>query len=149
MAASNVSIHGWDTFFGALESLISSCRRQDGVANLGFTDYAIGRLNAAMQTVSSVLQRVREGPHEVLRSYGDHLQELLSSLRMLITHWQMYADSLDQTSTATGYHVRLIHTHRQGRPRFEVDEDQLLYLRSLSFNWTAIAALLGVSRMTV
>ena len=36
-----------------------------------------------------------------------------------------------------------------GRPRFAISRDQLLYLASLSFKWTEIAALLGVSRMII
>jgi len=36
-----------------------------------------------------------------------------------------------------------------GRPRLGIGRDQLEYFVSLSFNWTWIAAILGVSRMTV
>ena len=50
-------------------------------------------------------------------------------------------------------HVALWHpngiAHIRGRPSFEISEDQLLYLSSLSFTWTEIASLLGVSRMTI
>ena len=38
---------------------------------------------------------------------------------------------------------------RGRRPRFEISKDQVVYLASLSFTWTEIAALLGVSRMTL
>ena len=37
----------------------------------------------------------------------------------------------------------------QGRPRFDVARQQLEYLSSLSFSWSEIAALLGVSRTTI
>ena len=37
----------------------------------------------------------------------------------------------------------------RGRPRFDISESQLVYLSSLSFSWTQIASLLGVSRMTI
>ena len=36
-----------------------------------------------------------------------------------------------------------------GRPRYEISKEQLEYLSSLSFKWNEIAALLGVSRMTI
>ena len=36
-----------------------------------------------------------------------------------------------------------------GRPRFDISRDLLLYLMSLSFKWTEIAALLNISRMTL
>ena len=37
----------------------------------------------------------------------------------------------------------------RGRPCFNISEHQLECFRSLSFTWTDIAALLGVSRMTI
>ena len=37
----------------------------------------------------------------------------------------------------------------RGRPRFDIGRDQLEYLSSLNFTWTAIASMLGVSRMTI
>lgn len=36
-----------------------------------------------------------------------------------------------------------------GRPRIRVDRENLEFLRSLHFNWTDIAAILGVSQKTV
>ena len=38
---------------------------------------------------------------------------------------------------------------RRGRQRFQITREQLEYLRSSSFSWTAIADMLMVSRMTV
>ena len=37
----------------------------------------------------------------------------------------------------------------RGRPRFDISQDQLEYLSSMSFTWTQIASMLGVSRMTI
>ena len=42
-----------------------------------------------------------------------------------------------------------VQSSRRGRPRFEVPQEQIEYLRYLSFSWTSIALMLGVSRMTV
>ena len=36
-----------------------------------------------------------------------------------------------------------------GRPRFDISEQQLMYLHSMGFTWVDIANLLGVSRMTI
>ena len=36
-----------------------------------------------------------------------------------------------------------------GHPRFRITREQLEYLRSLSFSWTDISRLLGMSRMTI
>ena len=47
------------------------------------------------------------------------------------------------------YQVPLVVFNRLGRPRFDISQEQLVYLRSLSFTWSQIAAILGVSRMTL
>ena len=49
----------------------------------------------------------------------------------------------------TAYAVPVDTHRRRGCPQLEISRDQLEYLVSLSFNWTQIAAILGVSRMTV
>ncbi len=55
----------------------------------------------------------------------------------------------------TAYHAPVEYSQcrneerRRGRPRFHVSREQLEYLAALSFSWTEIASVLGVSRMTV
>ena len=46
---------------------------------------------------------------------------------------------LDSNTHHSAYHVPVQHTHRRGRPKFDVDQAQLEYLVSLSFNWNDIA----------
>lgn len=55
----------------------------------------------------------------------------------------------EELSTSTAYRVPQEATSGRSRPRFDISIDQIEYLRSLSFTWTDIASLLGVSRMTV
>ena len=47
------------------------------------------------------------------------------------------------------YRVPVVHTGRQGRPRFYVTREQLGYLASLSFTWSERAVILWVSRTTI
>lgn len=47
------------------------------------------------------------------------------------------------------YRVEVTKSIGRGRSHFLISRDQLEYLRSLSFTWTNIAALIGVSRMTI
>ena len=55
---------------------------------------------------------------------------------------------IDETSHDLSYCAE---TERRGRgcPHFSTVRDQLDYLVSLSFNWSEIASLFGVSRMTI
>ena len=47
------------------------------------------------------------------------------------------------------YQSGVIQTGARGRPRFDINADQLEYLESLSFSWIDIASMFGVSRMTI
>ena len=47
------------------------------------------------------------------------------------------------------FEVSVEYTGQRGRPRFDVQREQLLFLASLGFSWTSIASILGVIRMTV
>lgn len=54
-------------------------------------------------------------------------------------------------SSAFAYRAPLLYTpgSAAGRPRFHITQEQLLYLRSLSFSWSDISRLLGISRMSL
>ena len=76
--------------------------------------------------------------------------EVLSLSRIIGQVWQLYIDQLDTHMSSTSYSVPLlVVSGRPGRPMFNISADQLIYLHSLSFSWTQISAMLGVSRMTI
>lgn len=57
---------------------------------------------------------------------------------------------MDSSDTSgDSYRSSTVRNGHRGRPRFEVTVDQLEYLVSLSFSWTCIAQILGISRMTL
>lgn len=58
-------------------------------------------------------------------------------------------DELESHATAFAYQAPLLYSTGPGRPRFHITQEQIQYLRSLSFSWTDISRLLGVSRMTL
>lgn len=49
----------------------------------------------------------------------------------------------------TSYQPSTVQSRGRGRPKFDIKADQLEYLRSLSFSWKDIAAMLGICRMTL
>ncbi len=77
------------------------------------------------------------------------LDDLVGNLRALLTKWIEYREILDSNSSRSRYQSSVIHDGRRGRLRFEIAKEQLEYLASISFTWKEIAALLGVSRMTL
>ena len=77
------------------------------------------------------------------------VSKLLDCIRSLQRSWMEYREVIDATAISSrAYQAETLQQGR-GRPRFQIEKDQLEYLSSLSFNWCEIAALLGVSRMTV
>ena len=77
------------------------------------------------------------------------LDELISCLRRLVGYWEVYIDEMNRGSSDVAYRSPVVRLPRRGRPAVEISQEQLEYLASLSFNWSQIAALLGVSRMTI
>ena len=71
----------------------------------------------------------------------------------MLNRWREYGSVLDSTIMSSqvllSYPPEMATSGHRGRPRFEVNLEQLQYLKSLFFTWSEIAALLGVSRMTI
>ena len=97
--------------------------------------------------LSSVISETGEDTSNLLEYVGD-FQVLSHVLGSLLFLWEQYEESLEPASYLN-YVLSLEHSGRHGRPQFIVSREQLEYLRALSFSWTDIASLLGVSRMTV
>ena len=86
---------------------------------------------------------------DVTEHYEQQLGELCSCLRQLRSQWEQYLENLDQRHVFMAYQAHVVPASGRGRPRFDITRDQLEYLSLLSFNWTQIATLVGVSRMTI
>jgi len=75
---------------------------------------------------------------------------LLTYLYSLGHEWRHYINAQERISDSLRYSVSINQSvSRRGRLRFTILKDQLEYLHSLSFTWTEMASLLGVSRMTL
>ena len=94
-------------------------------------------------------------PHLNLQNYSEmqqlpsRLEELSSNIRVIQAEWERYHDTLIAGTSSTSYRAQQIGTGLRGRPLFQVQKEQLEYLFSLGFSWSAIAALLCVSHMTI
>ena len=113
-------------------------------------------LQKGTQTVSYLQSHMEDGVsslspenHRVAVTNIALTDDLLTCLRLLGAKWQHYLDGLEAIVISTTYRVDVAVPSRRGRPRFLVTQDQLEHLRSLSFTWTDISSLLGVSRMTI
>ena len=83
---------------------------------------------------------------------SDLIDQLSTLEEQLLTvelpHWQQKVDLLslgmDEFETPT-----IHHDHQRGRPPFNVDIEQIAYLREIGFTWNEVSTMLGISRMTL
>lgn len=150
---------GWQGFFEQLGSFLESSERIMDSANEERCEFIQERIETIIN-LRRILDRFESAPHNPeIHLTGNELQALTEYRGMIatlldITHVlsQQCEDRVDQihaSRTGYAYHASTVRDGRLGRPRFDVSSGQLEYLSSLSFTWTEIAALLGVSRMTV
>ena len=145
-------IDRWGTFFDKISQLLTGADWQYGVANQQYTHYILECLELCTHVCRILRERIASiDGDETLTSYVHSLDELLECLRTIRNKWLEYKDLLDLDLAISGvaYHVPVVHTGQRGRPRFEVTRGQVEYLASLSFTWSEIATLLGVSRKTL
>ncbi len=141
----------WSQYFHEMVRFLEELDRQYGVCNSAYTQYALGRLTTCMQTILTLIDRISSDAGMGLEAVGNSLELLLVSLRGIRRKWVQYQDILDSNSLVTNaaYRVPTLSTGGRGRPKFNVSREQLEYLSSLSFSWSEIAVLIGVSRTTL
>ena len=151
-----MSLASWKSHFDEICRLLESAERQYGVANTNYADVTIERLELAIQSVLTIRNGMNSfsvagdtDMSSTINDYKGDLDDLIASLRTLLTQWNEYRDILDSTSSRCAFQVSVLHNGRRGRPRFEIAKEQIEYLLSISFTWTEIAGLLGISRMTL
>ena len=147
----------WGTFFAEIDSFLLSLQRSGGNASGRFAEYAIQRLRVSITCVARVKDQLKPplpsfiSPDEVvvISRYYSLLERLIEHLRALTIEWQDYLDNYHVCQSNAAYSSSPFLTGEWGRPKFDVTRKQLEYLSSMSFNWTQVANLLGVSRSTI
>ena len=101
-----------------------------------------------VSTCSSMIDCINGSTEqEQLQECTASLSELLKCLYVMLRKWEEYKTSMDGD-----YQLQCpsrVFSGGRGRPSFNVSKDQIEYLSSLSFKWTEIAAIIGISRMTL
>ena len=145
----NFDSHTWGSYFYEIVHLLEAADRQYGIANQSYAQYVLERLEICLQTCRTVRGQITpSGGTGRLQWYLEAFDELISCLQLIRRKWEEY-QNIGSPNEALAYCVPVVHTGRRGRPRFDVTKKQLEYLASLSFTWSDIAALLGVSRTTI
>ena len=69
---------------------------------------------------------------EVIRGYSTLFDDLVIVLRSISQQWEIYIDQMQSQQFRNSYQVPLVVSARPGRPRFDISQEQLVYLHSLS-----------------
>lgn len=108
----------------------------------------IERLETCIISLNAIKENLEEyaAREEEIGNYREEVGELLSVCRSLSSKWE--GKLMAQTRPVNGYNLLTEDQSGRGRPRFSISKEQLLYLSSMSFNWTAIARMLGACSVT-
>ena len=137
----------WDSYFTSVEQFLTECERQYGVCNSLYTSYVLEQLEFLESTCRTLIRvLLHDFPGNAVTQL---LYDLLANILILRSHWQSYSDSVLRHNNVYVRVPALIHTGVRGRPRFDVRKEEIEYLRSLSFSWNEIAALINISRSTL
>ena len=140
---------GISVFFDEISRLVGEAERQYGLANRGYTEYITERLEYAITTCSDVCSHVQGVSG--LEDYYRAVEELVRTLSGILRKWQEYESVIERSTElrpSTAHQLTTV-SAGPGRPMFDISKEQLQYLSSLTFSWSEIASLLGVSRMTI
>ena len=91
--------------------------------DINYADVTIERLELATQSVLTIRNGMNSfmdsGDTDMSSTFNDYrcdLDDLVPSLRTLLTQWNEYRDS---TSSRCAFQVSVFHNGRRGRPRFD------------------------------
>ena len=151
-SGTQVEIWGWESFFEEVARLLESCGRSFDSASESMANYTVERLSTCIVSLQNILTVLVS--ESSLGEVKENVEHLLTICRLLSVEWEKKIDQMCLEDNDHAYTAPVTSpgsgTGRMlGRPPFDISKDQLLYLSSLSFTWTDIARILGVSRMTI
>ena len=135
--------------FDDILNLLDLCDEEAGSNSQGFIESIINRLELALKFVDHVSPLVNECRNNIL--------EVGNNLNVLFHVWCRKLQEIGQRSNTPCTNLAVLSLRPPehciiagpGRPKYNIDEDVLLNLRSLGFKWKEIAQLLLVSRWTL
>ena len=112
--------------------------------------------NAYKQSLSALMDHLRNASPSndpqaemVSARYHAEIADLVVCVREIYSQWERHIDNRVMGDVTSSYSAVYSTVSRVGRPRFDITTEQIEHLASLSFSWTQIAGMLGVSRNTL
>ena len=146
-------IIGWGRYFSEMELFMTELVARREGANADYCLYVVERCSLIIRTLSNIESAISsettDDSDHSLFTILSVVRELIQTVRDICREWDELFDTIEGSSNTHAYHAPSNQDGSVGRPRFQISRQQLVYLRSLNFSWSAIARLLGVSRYTV
>lgn len=147
---------GWERFFTELSVFLDTAERQISTANQAYSEYVLERLELSLETLNSVIHHLQtvtptnDGQASIAAHYASEISELARCVHEIASFWERHLDEVvSGRGRGQAAYSAPTESSARGRPRFVITREQLLHLASMSFTWTQIAGMLGVSRNTV
>jgi len=138
--------------FDEIATFLRESARQFGNCSENYASYALGRLEICITNVSRLNDHLENGMELVQPENRDVIavyKNSVGNLAQYLEEWQKYISAMERISESLRFRVATSDRPIRGRPQFIISKEQLEYLHSMSFSWTSIASLFGVSRMTI
>ncbi len=146
----------WEALFTEMDNFLVSLQRKKENPEKRFMEYAIERLEMCITSVARIRDHLNSSAADVtdpeesstVGTYCLHFEQLIQHLRFITMEWQQYLDNYQVRELRHAYstpYTSSVGASERGRGRPKFDE----YLNSMSFKWSQVARLLGVSRTTV
>ena len=145
-------MNGLTEFIDDVARLVENGERQYGIANANYTEYFVERLEICILSCIELKDFIEGRSRSGLDGYCATLSELIECLKRVYYKWLEYEGLVESLSVRSlSYQAPSFNseTTGPGRPPFYISKDQLVYLISMGFKWTEIAAILNVSRTTI
>ena len=140
LAMTSSEVWGWSSYFEELARFLQSAANNYGSANSQYALYCINRLSICHRNVNYLKETIERSNNQDLSSTLRELNELLDCISAMYEQWNAYSQIIDTQIPQYQYQVPTqARQGMRGRPRFEINRDQLVYPQSLSFSWSEIA----------
>ena len=145
-----------ERFFSQLSTFLNTAERQRETANEAYSHYVLERLRTTLLSLSALMDHLRNASPSndpqaemVSAQYHAEIADLVVCVREIYSQWERHIDDRVIGDVASSYSAVYSTVSRVGRPRFDITREQIEHLASLSFSWTQMAGMLGVSRNTL
>jgi len=137
-----------DEFFTYIKRIADESDRRFNDADESVCKLMIEKLKYCLTATSLLTSANSNVPNVSLHD----ISHISFSLKELLSQWNKKLSEKSNEPKAPNfsrYHLQVKNSSTTGRPCYELDIEQIKYLKELSFTWKSIALILGIHRTTL